>query len=68
MDAEGQRVYDRFVGPDVKSLAGLQGPYGIWLHNPKLAALAQPLNAYLRYDTPLGRGSPSWPSWWPPGS
>ena len=54
MDAEGQRVYDRFVGPDVKSLAGLQGPYGIWLHNPKLAALAQPLNAYLRYDTPLG--------------
>lgn len=54
MDAEGQQIYDRFVGPEVKSLAGLQGPYGVWLHNPKLAALAQPLNAYLRYDTPLG--------------
>jgi 4-carboxymuconolactone decarboxylase len=54
MTPQEQQIYDRFVGPEVKSLAGLQGPYGIWLHNPKLAGLAQPLNAYLRYDTPLG--------------
>jgi 4-carboxymuconolactone decarboxylase len=54
MDEAGKKVYDRFVSPQIKSLAGLQGPYGIWLHNPKLADLAQPLNYYLRYDTPLG--------------
>ncbi len=55
MSEEGKKVYDLFVSPQVRSLAGLQGPYGIWLHSPKLAERAQPLNYYLRYETSLGR-------------
>jgi 4-carboxymuconolactone decarboxylase len=55
MSEEGKKVYDLFVSPQVRSLAGLQGPYGIWLHSPKLAEREQALNYYLRYETGLGR-------------
>jgi hypothetical protein len=35
---------------DPRSLMGLRGPAGIALHNPTVAALARPLNRYLRFD------------------
>jgi 4-carboxymuconolactone decarboxylase len=36
-------------------LAGLQGPAGIRLYSPRLAALNEPLNTYLRYNLELSR-------------
>ncbi len=55
MDAEGKRVYDLVMGPQTRSLAGLQGPYGIWLHNPELGEKLLAASQYLRYRTDLGR-------------
>ena len=55
MDEEGKRIYDVFMGPQTRSLAGLQGPYGIWLHSPQLGESLLAANQYLRYRTDLGR-------------
>jgi len=55
MDEEGKRVYDLVMGPQTRSLAGLQGPYGIWLHNPALGEKLLAASQYLRYQTDLGR-------------
>lgn len=33
---------------------GLRGPLAVWLHRPELAARAQELGRYCRYDTVLG--------------
>jgi len=55
MDEEGKRIYDVFMGPQTRSLAGLQGPYGIWLHSPKLGESLLAGNQYLRFQTDLGR-------------
>ena len=43
------------MGPQTRSLAGLQGPYGIWLHSPKLGESLLAGNQYLRFQTDLGR-------------
>jgi len=55
MAAEGQRVYDIVMGPQTRSLAGLQGPYGIWLHSPALGEKLLAASQYLRYQTDLDR-------------
>ena len=55
MDDEGKRVYDVILGPQTRTLAGLQGPYGIWLHSPKLGESLVAGNQYLRFQTGLGR-------------
>ena len=55
MDAEGKRVYDIVMGPQTRSLACLQGPYWIWLHNPQLGEKLLAASQYLRYQTDLGR-------------
>ena len=36
MDEQGKRFYDSVVGPQSRTLVGLQGPSGIWLHSPRL--------------------------------
>jgi 4-carboxymuconolactone decarboxylase len=53
--AAGQRLYDEVVSPRSRTLAGLQGPSGIWLHSPRLGAFTRAANQYLRYETDLGR-------------
>src|SRR6266404_5113412 len=55
MDELGKKMYDTVVGGQARSIAGLQGPYGVWLHSPQLAEKVLPLIYYLRYDTTLGR-------------
>lgn len=55
LDEQGQRLYDAVVGPQSRTLVGLQGPSGIWLHSPTLGAHVRAANQYLRYDTALGR-------------
>ena len=53
LDERGKKVYDEAVS-DPRSLAGLQGPGGIRLHNPRLAELQSPLSEYLRFENGLG--------------
>jgi len=55
LDAAGQKLYDSYVGPTSRSLAGLQGPGGIRLHSPRVAELNEPLNTYIRYNLDLSR-------------
>ena len=55
MDEPGQRFYDAVVGPQSRTLAGLRGPSGIWLHSPALGERVRAVNQYLRFETALGR-------------
>ena len=55
MDEDGKRVYDTLMGPQTRTLAGLQGPYGIWLHSPLLAEKLLAASQHLRYQTDLDR-------------
>ena len=51
MDEQGTRLYDALVSPQSRTLVGLRGPGGIWLHSPKLGALVRAVNQHLRYET-----------------
>lgn len=53
LDAEGQRLYDAITDPARPNLAGLRGPAGIGLHNPRLGALMREVNSLLRFETGL---------------
>jgi 4-carboxymuconolactone decarboxylase len=55
MDARGQRLYDAVVSPQSRTLVGLRGPSGIWLHSPELGERVRAVNQYLRYETGLDR-------------
>jgi 4-carboxymuconolactone decarboxylase len=55
LDAEGQAHYDTVVSPQSRTLVGLRGPSGIWLHSPKLAGFLRAANQYLRFETALDR-------------
>ena len=55
LDAEGQAHYDTVVSPRSRTLVGLRGPSGIWLHSPKLAGYLRSANQYLRFETTLDR-------------
>ncbi len=35
LDEQGKRVYDSVLDPKRPTLAGFQGPAGIWLHSPE---------------------------------
>ncbi len=53
LDAEAQKLYDNAT-KGVRSSAGLRGPSGLRLHNPRLAVLMEPLAEYVRFDSGLG--------------
>ena len=53
LDERGKKVYDEIAG-DSRNLAGLQGPGGIRLNNPRLSELNTPVSAYLRFENGLG--------------
>ena len=55
MDEQGKRLYDAVVSPHSRTLVGLQGPSGIWLHSPTLGEYVRVANQYLRYETNLDR-------------
>ena len=55
MDEDGKRFYDLVMGPQTRTLAGLQGPYGIWMHSPQLGENLLAASQYLRFQTDLGR-------------
>ncbi len=55
MDEQGRRLYDAVVSPQSRTLVGLQGPSGIWLHSPRLGEAQRVVNQYLRFDAALGR-------------
>jgi 4-carboxymuconolactone decarboxylase len=55
LDEEGQKHYDTVVSPASRTLVGLRGPSGIWLHSPKLAGFLRAANQYLRFETALDR-------------
>src|SRR4051812_36718478 len=53
LDAEAQKLYDNAT-KGVRSAAGLRGPGGVKLYNPRLAVLNEPAGQYIRFDSPLG--------------
>ena len=55
MDEQGRSFYDTVVSPRSRTLVGLRGPSGIWLHSPKLGEHVRAANQYLRYETGLER-------------
>jgi 4-carboxymuconolactone decarboxylase len=55
LDEQGQSFYDAVVSPENRTLVGLRGPGGIWLHSPKLGAHMRAANQYLRFETGLER-------------
>lgn len=50
LDEPGKKVFDHHLDPTGGSIAGLQGPGGIKLHSPRLAAAASPTTRYLRRE------------------
>lgn len=55
MDEQGRAFYDAVTGPQSRTLVGLRGPSGIWLHSPELGARMRPVNQYLRFETGIER-------------
>lgn len=55
LDEVGRKLYDTVVGPESRTLVGLRGPSGIWLHSPKLAGFVRAANQYLRFESALDR-------------
>lgn len=55
LDEQGRRHYDAVAGPQSRTLVGLRGPSGIWLHSPRLAEFVRSANQYLRFETALDR-------------
>ena len=55
MDERGKKFYDAVTGPQSRTLVGLQGPSGIWLHSPELGERVRAANQYLRFETTLER-------------
>jgi 4-carboxymuconolactone decarboxylase len=49
LDEAGRAAYDRAVTPG-RTIAGLQGPAGVQLYSPKIAAHVNAINQYLRYE------------------
>jgi 4-carboxymuconolactone decarboxylase len=53
LDEQGRRMYDSVLDPKRPTLAGFQGPAGIWLHSPKLGEPIREFNRMLRTEIPL---------------
>lgn len=55
LDDRGQALMDHRTNPAGGYLAGLQGPFGIRLHSPVIAASAQELTDFFRQDSVLDK-------------
>lgn len=54
LDEQGKRVYDEVTTRSAVSIAGLQGPGGMMLHNPRLAEPYRAYNRAIRTEKELG--------------
>src|SRR5256885_13211156 len=53
LDEEGKRVYVAVLDRKRPTLAGFQGPAGIWLHSPRVGEPFREMNRILRNEVPL---------------
>jgi 4-carboxymuconolactone decarboxylase len=53
LDEPGKRVYDSVLDPKRPTLAGFQGPAGIWVHSPRVGEPFREMNRILRTEVPL---------------
>ena len=53
LDEQGRRIYDQLTDPKRPTLAGLQGPAGIWLHSPRIGEPIREFNHILRTQVPI---------------
>src|SRR5712672_4135941 len=53
LDEQGKRVYDSVLDPKRPTIAGFQGPAGIWLHSPRVGEPFREMNRILRSEVPL---------------
>ncbi len=53
LDEQGKQVYDSVLDPRRRSLAGFQGPAGIWLHSPRVGEPIREFNRILRNEVAL---------------
>ena len=53
MDEQGKTFYDAVTGPQSRTLVGLQGPSGIWLHSPRVGEPFREMNRILRSEVPF---------------
>src|SRR5258706_11070857 len=53
LDEQGKRVYDSVLDPRRPTIAGFQGPAGIWLHSPRVGEPFREMNRILRNELPL---------------
>jgi 4-carboxymuconolactone decarboxylase len=53
LDEQGRRLYDSVLDPKRPTLAGFQGPAGIWLHSPRVGEPIREMNRILRNEVPL---------------
>ncbi len=53
LDEQGKRVYDSVLDPKRPTIAGFQGPAGIWLHSPRVGEPFREMNRILRTEVSL---------------
>ncbi len=53
LDDAGKRLYDSVLDPKRPTIAGFQGPAGIWLHSPKVGEPIREFNRILRTEVAL---------------
>ncbi len=54
LDEQGKRAFDALFSPKARSVAGLQGPGGIWLHSSKMAEVQREFTRLLRQENGFG--------------
>src|SRR5205809_7618532 len=53
LDEQGKRVYDSVLDPKRPTLAGFQGPAGIWLHSPRVGEPFREMHRIMPNVVPL---------------
>src|SRR6266849_790533 len=53
LDEQGKRVYDSVLDPERPTIAGFQGPAGVWLHSPRVGEPFREMNRILRTEVSL---------------
>jgi len=54
LDEQGKRAFDALFNPKARSVAGLQGPGGIWLHSSKMAEVQREFTRLIRQENGFG--------------